>query len=89
MLAFLFTDVTAADQSLAVKASTASSTVKLLSRPHGNIVCTLPDATPIRYIKMAKHGPHKFAAVVVLDGKCANQEGYIAWNTLNPETPEE
>ena len=85
MLAFLPVDAVAEEQIVTAKASQGVETVNLLARPHGNILCKVEDHTPVRFIKSAKHGPHKFGQVIVLSGNCADQKGFISWHNLQPE----
>ena len=84
------TDVQSTEQSVTIKAPDPASTVPLLSAPHtGKIICNIPDATRVNFIKRSNHGPHKYANVEVLDGACAGQTGFVGWHYLEPEPHED
>lgn len=58
----------------------------MLTAPHiGKKICEVPASTPIRFIAHARHGPHRFARVEVLEGDCAGRQGYVPWSTLEPK----
>jgi len=74
------------EQIVLVKSSTPGQPIKLLSAPHtGKAICLIEDEMPVSFIKRANHGPHKYAKVLVQDGECAGEEGYVAWTTLDPK----
>ncbi|HKY95236.1 MAG TPA: hypothetical protein VJL84_08015 [Kiloniellales bacterium] len=73
-----------------VKASEPATSVSLLSAPHvGKTLCDVPGGTPVTFLARAPHGPHLYARIVVLEGGCAGQEGYVPWMTLDPEPAEQ
>lgn len=83
------TDVWSKEQILKVKASDPTSTISLLTAPHtGKKICDLQSSTTIKYFKRSDHGPHKYARVKVLEGACAEKQGYVSWFFLDPEPQE-
>jgi len=63
-----------------------ATAVWVLAAPHiGKKICQVPTSTRIRFIAHARHGPHQFARVEVLEGECAGSEGYVPWSTLQPK----
>ncbi len=83
------TDARSKEQILRVKASDPAATIRLLTAPHtGNRICDIPGSTLIKFFKRSNHGPHKFAKVEVLEGACAEQQGYVPWRSLDPEPQE-
>ena len=83
------TDARSKEQILRVKASDPAATIRLLTAPHtGEKICDIPGSTPIKFFKRSNHGPHKFAKVEVLEGACAEKQGYVPWLSLDPEPQE-
>jgi hypothetical protein len=79
-------DTWSGDAVLTLRPVAPAATVWMLSAPHtGKRTCEVPASTPIRFIKRASHGPHRYARVEVLEGACAGQQGYIPWATIEPE----
>jgi hypothetical protein len=67
-----------------------TASVWVLSAPHtGKKICEVPTSTPIRLINWAKHGPHPYARIEVLEGDCAGTQGYVPSQTLEPEPRED
>ncbi len=58
----------------------------MLTAPHvGEKVCQVPASTKVRAIAGARHGPHHYAKIEVLEGDCSGEEGYVPWSTLEPK----
>jgi len=85
-LAGLAPDGRASEQRLSAKASDPGATVRLLTAPHtGRKICDIADSTPLKFFRRAKHGPHRYAEVEVLEGACAGQRGYVPLRSLEPQ----
>lgn len=75
----------AAEQLLKAKASRPAGTISLLTAPHtGKKICDVADSTALKFIKRANHGPHKYAAVEVLEGDCGGKRGFVPLRSLDP-----
>jgi hypothetical protein len=74
------------DATVTLEPAAPAATVWMLSAPHtGRRLCEVTASTPVRFVARAKHGPHRYARVEVLEGECAGMEGYVPWATLEPE----
>lgn len=63
-----------------------ATAVWMLAAPHvGKKICEVQAETPLRFIAHARHGPHQFARVEVLEGDCAGKEGYVPRSILEPK----
>ena len=84
------TDARSKEQILSVKASDPAATIRLLTAPYtGRKICDIAGSTPVIFFKRANHGPHKYAKVEVLEGPCAEIQGYVPWRSLDPEPQEQ
>lgn len=80
------TDARSSETVLTVKPLEPATTVWMLSAPHvGKKTCEVQASTPIRFITRARHGPHRYARVEVLEGDCAGEQGYVPWTSLEPK----
>ena len=80
------TDVLSKEQIFRVEASDPAAAIRLLTAPHaGRKICDIASSTPVKYFKRANHGPHRFAKVEVLEGDCAEKQGFVPWRSLDPE----
>ena len=78
-------DIRADDASAHAKASVPEGTIRLLTAPHiGKTICEIPDRTGLELIRYARHGPHEFAEVRVLQGACEGKDGYIPAGSIDP-----
>lgn len=85
-LAGLAPDGRASEQQLQAKASDPAATVRLLTAPHtGRTICNIADSTQLKFFRRAKHGPHRYAEVEVLQGDCAGERGYVPLRSLDPQ----
>jgi len=90
LIAILFVTAAARAQSsealVKVIAEEPAMAVWMLAAPHiGKKICQVQTSTRIRFIAHARHGPHQFARVEVLEGECAGKQGYVPWSTLQPK----
>ena len=75
---------------LTLRPTEPGATVWMLSAPQtGKRMCEVPASTPIKFMARARHGPHHYARVEVLEGDCAGKQGYVPWTTLEPEPRED
>jgi len=90
LIAILFFTAAASGQSsealVKVIAKEPATAVWMLAAPHiGKRICQVQTSTLIRFIAHARHGPHQFARVEVLEGECAGKQGYVPWSVLQPK----
>lgn len=75
----------AEEETRIVRTSGPESPAALLSAPHvGASLCDVADRTPVLFLRSARHGPHTYAEVKVLDGDCEGQQGYLPSQVLHP-----